>query len=175
MHDIKSEITGYKRTFEYVHSLHESRHQMYDVYAYSYHLSMVALELIKVGLPQDHPIVLAALAHDTLEDTGITYNDLVKALGVEVADIVYDVTNELGKNRKERALKTYPKIASNPKATLVKLADRIMNTRYSKETGSSMYAKYKKEFPEFKRYLYFSSYFNDYPEMVHLWSILEKL
>lgn len=67
-----------------------------------------------------------------------------------MADIVYDVTNELCKNRKQRAMCTYPKIASNTLAVFVNGCDRMANTTYSKESGSSMYDKYVQEYPSFR-------------------------
>jgi (p)ppGpp synthase/HD superfamily hydrolase len=76
----------------------------------------------------------------------VSYNDVKDALGQEVADIVYAVTNEKGKNRKERANdKYYEGIRNTPGAVFVKLCDRIANVQYSKMTGSRMFEMYKKE------------------------------
>ncbi|MFM9449568.1 hypothetical protein ACKI1Y_44750, partial [Streptomyces acidiscabies] len=69
--------------------------------------------------------------HDTTEDCRINYNDVKSEFGELVADFVYRVTNELGRNRVERADKTYPKIAECAIATWVKLCDRISNMRFS--------------------------------------------
>jgi (p)ppGpp synthase/HD superfamily hydrolase len=90
--------------------------------------------------------LIAVWAHDTIEDTRVSYSDVKNVLGQEVADIVYAVTNEKGKNRKERANdKYYTGIRNTPGAVFVKLCDRIANVQYSKMTGSSMFEKYKKE------------------------------
>jgi (p)ppGpp synthase/HD superfamily hydrolase len=152
--------------------------QKYDHNPYSFHLFEVLQILVDaymLGDPFDAQDILAAgVCHDTLEDCNITYNDLVKEIGKPAADIVYDVTNELGKNRKERATKTYPKIADNPRAIIVKLADRIANMRYSQRAGSSMYKKYLSEMPEFKAALHNPGYFETYPMMGILWEELEK-
>jgi (p)ppGpp synthase/HD superfamily hydrolase len=124
-------------------------------------------------------LLLAALGHDVIEDTTNTYNDVKQVLGEEVADIIYDVTNELGKNRKERAIKTYPKIRKNPDAILVKLADRIANTKHSKETDSGMFKKYKQEYPEFRLNLFNGAkcHPNEFLDMVtcRLWIELDSL
>jgi len=89
---------------------------------------------------------LACWGHDLIEDCRVSYNDVKDALGQEVADIVYAVTNEKGKNRKERANdKYYEGIRNTPGAVFVKLCDRIANVQYSKMTGSRMFEMYKKE------------------------------
>jgi hypothetical protein len=122
-------------------------------------------------------IVRCALTmHDLEEDARFTYND-VKAeatnffrnavAGTMVAEIVHMVTDEKGKNRAERKNeKYYKELRENKLAVFVKLADLSANTLYSKLTGSSMYEKYKKEFPKFKEQVYIEEYkeFFDYVE-----------
>ena len=129
------------------------------------------------------PIILAACwCHDVIEDCRVTYNDLVKALTVngpyhEVAliaakdatEIVYLVTNELGRDRKERALLTYPKIRRNPDAVYVKLCDRLANTQNCLDEASSMYETYKKEYPTFRYAL------NDNFSFSLMWADLDAL
>lgn len=120
-------------------------------------------------------IRLAITAHDALEDFRMSYND-VKELcsqlgnttaGEMVADIVYCVTDEKGKNRKERKSdKYYKELSENKLAVFVKLADISANTLFSKLTGGSMYKKYKSEFTYFKEKCYVEEYkeFFDYVE-----------
>ena len=90
---------------------------------------------------------IACFGHDLLEDVhSISYNDVTKELGQAAADIIYAVTNEKGKNRKERAnLKYYEGIRNTPGAVFVKLCDRIANAQYGKLTKSSQFEMYKKE------------------------------
>jgi (p)ppGpp synthase/HD superfamily hydrolase len=96
----------------------------------------------------------AVWAHDTIEDTRVSYNDVKNQLGDEVADIVYAVTNDKGKNRKERAGdRYYEGIRNTPGAVFVKLCDRIANVQYGKMTKSRMFEMYKKENSEFIRQL----------------------
>ena len=52
-----------------------------------------------------HELLAAALLHDTLEDTNLTYDDIKRELGSEVADYVWWVTNPSKPsdgNRRER-------------------------------------------------------------------------
>jgi (p)ppGpp synthase/HD superfamily hydrolase len=88
----------------------------------------------------------ASFGHDLIEDTRVSYNDVKNQLGEEVADIIYAVTNDKGKNRKERAGDNYYEgIRNTPGAVFVKLCDRIANVQYGKMTKSRMFEMYKKE------------------------------
>ena len=117
--------------------------QTYDIYPYMYHIRQVVK--IAENLGYDESVIIACILHDTLEDTALSYNDIKKAFGKEVAEIVYCVTDELGRNRDEKKQKTYPKIRANWKATVVKICDRIANVTQSKEYNKDLYEMYKKE------------------------------
>jgi len=123
--------------------------QTYDIYPYGYHIRQVVKIAEELGY--DESIVVASALHDTLEDTELSYNDLKKAFGEEVAEIVYCVTDELGRNRKERKEKTYPKIQGNWRATVVKICDRIANMQQSKKYNERLFEMYKKEHEDFCR------------------------
>ena len=73
--------------------------------------------------------LMAAVLHDTIEDTNTTYSELVSTFGSEVADIVMEVTDDksLDKSVRKRLQIEHAKIASVP-AKLVKLADKLSNT-----------------------------------------------
>lgn len=114
---------------------------------------------------------VALWGHDLIEDARFTYSDLKKFLiedikqyrahdfdgevvAEKVADIIYAVTDEKGKTRAERKNdKYYEELSKNRTAVYVKLCDIAANTLYSKLTDSSMYEKYKKEFPKVKEKL----------------------
>jgi len=125
--------------------------QMYGEYPYTTHLSDVQAVMTEFEIFQKKYIA-AAWCHDVLEDTENNYNDLKKVVGEEVAEIVYAVTDELGRNREERHKKTWPKIKINRDALIVKLCDMIANVRMGVKEGSSMAVKYKQEFVEFSKY-----------------------
>jgi (p)ppGpp synthase/HD superfamily hydrolase len=104
-------------------------------------------------------VQLACYGHDLIEDTRVSYNDVKEALGEYAADIVYAVSNEKGKTRKERANeKYYEGIRNTSGATFVKLCDRIANVQYSKLTKSNMFEKYKTENQQFAKSLYNEDY-----------------
>lgn len=156
---------------------HNKTNHMYDTYLpYEFHLRMVynvgqqfkhLLDDTKDYFtgeayrgPRQDQVTLqdacltACWGHDLIEDCRVSYNDVKEHLGQEVADIVYAVTNEKGKNRKERANdKYYEGIRNTPGAVFVKLCDRIANVQYSKMTGSRMFEMYNKENLEFTKAL----------------------
>lgn len=119
----------------------------------------------------------ASFGHDLIEDTRVSYNDVKTELGQEASDIIYAVTNDKGKNRKERAGdKYYEGIRNTPGAVFVKLCDRIANVQYGKMTKSRMFEMYKNEnddfivqlgwddtntHPYFEMFVYLNNLFND--------------
>jgi len=143
--------------------------QSYDIYPYMFHVRQVVK--IAEDLGYDESIVIACALHDTLEDTSLSYNDIKKAFGEEVAEIVYCVTDELGRNRDERKVNTYPKIKGNWKATAVKICDRIANIRQSKQYNKTLYAMYQKEHEKFFLNIFHLSHPN---EVGRAWDLLTE-
>lgn len=142
---------------------HQSTNHFYDDFPYEFHLNMVvetAKKFIHLIPEKNRELVLAACwTHDTIEDTRVTYNDVKNAVGEEVAEIVYALTNEKGRNRKERANeKYYLGIRETPFASFVKICDRIANAEYSRTRESDMFNAYKKEFANFEHLLYEEKY-----------------
>ncbi len=117
---------------------------------YTIHLKLVVATAIRFShlVPSEElpDIIAACWCHDLIEDCRETYNDVKAQTNERVADIVYALTNEKGKNRKERANdKYYEGIRNTPYATFVKLCDRIANVTYSKNEGDRMFEMYEKE------------------------------
>lgn len=113
------------------------------------------------GSKEYNTLFFAACFHDSIEDARQTYND-VKKIAAEfenvdpefAADLVYALTTEKGKTRKERGNeKYYQGIRETPFAGFLKLCDRYANMLYSKETGSRMYNVYKSELSEFLEHI----------------------
>ena len=93
---------------------------------YVNHVIEVAELLAAHGAPL--PVVLAALLHDTVEDTAVTHADLVAAFGAEVAGLVAEATDDtsLPKDiRKGLQVSQAPKKSDGAKQ--LKLADKISN------------------------------------------------
>ena len=154
------------------HQLHENVNQYYDGdKPYAYHLDKVAKEVytyghhVLVGEEDFLPLFMGAWFHDSIEDARVSYND-VKKIGLKLglteeqtflaAEIVYALTNEKGRNRKERAGKRYYEgIRNTPYAPFVKMCDRAANIRYSCGCYNSrnlrMAKLYEDEMPYFTR------------------------
>lgn len=154
-----------EKKIKWIIEQHNSTNHWYDEYLpYEFHLRMVAqvakdfIHLVPDSndgeIGDREAITMAAYGHDLIEDTRVSYNDVKEVLGFQVAEIIYAVSNEKGKNRKERANdKYYEGIRNTPGAVFVKLCDRIANVQYSKMTKSRMFEMYKKENTEFTKSL----------------------
>lgn len=153
------ELTEFQK---YCIKCHADTNHMYDEeLPYSFHLRMVGdiafqyKEIWEKVVPvfvTYKEAMNCAYGHDLIEDTRQTYNDVLSNLPYDtevnkfIANIIYAVTNEKGKNREERANdKYYELIRNTPGAVFIKLCDRIANVKYGKMMGSSMFFKYKKE------------------------------
>jgi (p)ppGpp synthase/HD superfamily hydrolase len=113
-------------------------------------------------------VKVATFLHDILEDTDVTYQELVDMFGQEVADLVEAVTDKPGKDRAERHRKTYPLLRkAGPEAVSLKLADRAANMINSIDTDYK--DLYQSEYPIFKKYLYVPGEFDK------LWELLDIL
>ncbi len=84
------------------------------------HICQVA-NIIKF-ISDDTDLNVAAYLHDTLEDTNTTYKELLKEFGLEVADLVMEVTH---KGNKKNGY-YFPRLKSK-KAIILKFADRLSN------------------------------------------------
>lgn len=78
----------------------------------------------------DERVLIAAILHDTIEDTETTEQELVREFGKEIADIVMEVTDDklLAKAERKRLQIEHASTISR-RAKLVKLADKISNLR----------------------------------------------
>ena len=145
--------------------------QTYDIFPYEKHLRDVVAILQRYGYEGN--IIIAGWLHDAIEDTTLTFNKIKNAFGVEVAEIVFAVTDELGRNRKERKEKTYPKIiACGEKAVSVKIADRIANIEHGIRMGNDITQMYRDEYNDFYKHLHEDNTIAD-PLWKHLSDILK--
>jgi (p)ppGpp synthase/HD superfamily hydrolase len=97
---------------------------------YINHLLEVA-ELVSSALAEpDTNLVIAALLHDTVEDVGVTTEELIRLFGNDVADLVMEVTDDKSLPKAERKrlqIVNAPNISE--RAQVIKLADKISNLR----------------------------------------------
>lgn len=103
-----------------------------DVHASPYinHPIALAHVLAVEAAIDDEKTLIAAILHDTIEDTETTFEELRERFGLKVAEIVAEVTDDksLPKlRRKELQIEHAPHLTR--RAKLVKLADKICNLR----------------------------------------------
>ena len=149
-------------------SIQAHGNQTYDsVFPYHKHLDDVIDVIRRFGFSGKY--IVAAALHDIIEDTALSYNKVKKYFGLEVAEMVYCVTDELGRDREEKKIKTLPKTASNPDAIIIKLADRIANIEHGGKID--MYAR---EYHQFKGALFLNTPKDGLPMWDHLDKLLKK-
>lgn len=94
---------------------------------YVNHPIRVALNLARAGVTDDD-VLVAALLHDTVEDTTATIEDVRAAFGDRVASIVAEVTDDKSLPKDERKrLQIVNAPHKSAEAKLVKLADKLDN------------------------------------------------
>ncbi len=101
-----------------------------DATPYVNHPIALANVLKQEGEVGDVAVLVAAILHDTIEDTETTADELRAIFGEEITSIVLEVTDDksLPKAERKRLQIEHAEVAS-PKAKLVKLADKICNLR----------------------------------------------
>ncbi|MGY1603804.1 RelA/SpoT family protein [Geodermatophilus sp. SYSU D00815] len=94
----------------------------------------LAVATILAGLGMDTTTLVAALLHDTVEDTGATLESITADFGPEVAHLVDGVTKidrvKLGDAAQAETIrKMIVAMARDPRVLVIKLADRLHNMR----------------------------------------------
>jgi (p)ppGpp synthase/HD superfamily hydrolase len=97
---------------------------------YINHLLEVA-DLVASAVAEPDPnLVIAALLHDSVEDVGVTREELVELFGADVASLVLEVTDDKSLPKQERKrLQIVHAPKKSVRAQVIKLADKISNLR----------------------------------------------
>lgn len=122
-----------KTAYEFAREAHENQ---FRVSGEPYIVHPVGVALILTELQVDIATIIAALLHDVLEDTEVTYDDLEKKFGKTVVDLVDGVT-KLSKiafrsseeQQVENLRKMFIAMARDMRVIIIKLADRLHNMR----------------------------------------------
>ncbi|HUL32178.1 MAG TPA: HD domain-containing protein [Thermodesulfobacteriota bacterium] len=114
-------------------SAHKHRYQRRkdeDASPYINHPIEVAEIMANVGNVEDLPPLLAAILHDTVEDTGTPFSELEEVFGRDVRLLVEEVTDDksLPKDERKRLQIEHAQRLSE-RAKQIKIADKICNVR----------------------------------------------
>lgn len=117
--------------FEFAERAHRGQVRKYTGEPYIVHPIEVAGLVATVSRHED--TVIAALFHDIVEDCGITLDQIRRAFGDGVAQLVHEVTDisrkEHGNRATRKALDRQHLANASPEGKTIKLADLISNTR----------------------------------------------
>ena len=122
-----------RSAFDFAVTAHEGQKRK-DGSPYVTHTIAAATIAAQMGL--DDEAIIAALLHDVLEDTDVTYDELAEKFGKEAADIVEGVTkltrvqySTKEETQMENLRKMLLAMAKDIRVILIKLADRLHNMR----------------------------------------------
>ena len=101
---------------------------------YIIHPTNVAYTIAELGL--DEQTICAAILHDVVEDTDVTYEDIEKEFGLEIAEMVDGVTKlkqiqhaTIEENQVENYRKMFLAMGKDIRVIIIKLADRLHNMK----------------------------------------------
>jgi (p)ppGpp synthase/HD superfamily hydrolase len=135
------------RALDFAKVAHEGQKRKYSGDPYFFHCIDV-LKILQENVPDaSDEVFMAAVLHDTLEDTSATYEQLVTEFGEEVANLVVELTTvEVEGNRaarKEAEAKRLGGVSTD--AQTIKYADIIANLSDIEANDPSFSKVYKRE------------------------------
>ena len=116
-----------------------------DEEPYVNHVLEVANLLANVGKVEDYDILIAAVLHDTVEDTATSGEEITNFFGVTVSGYVLEVTDDKSlpkARRKELQVEHAPHLSTGAK--LIKLGDKISNIRDVTENPPADWSKQRR-------------------------------
>ena len=129
----KQEISLIKRAFSFASAAHKSqkRHSGEPFIIHPLHVSKMLFEM-----RFDAKVIAAGLLHDTVEDTGITLEDIKNQFDQEVANLVDGVTKisrirseNIKQRQAENIRKMLFSMVNDIRVILIKLTDKLHNMR----------------------------------------------
>lgn len=129
---------------EFATKKHEGQFRKFGNQPYIVHPAEVAKIVNQYGGTVD--MVISAWLHDTVEDVGVSLDEIKDKFGDKVSKIVKELTNpsDLDKSQKARYLADKMNVMSSDALT-VKLADRLANVSNFKTASPKFVQKYAPE------------------------------
>jgi (p)ppGpp synthase/HD superfamily hydrolase len=126
---------------------HEGQERKYTGEPYITH--PIAVAEIVSQVPHTTEMLMAAILHDTVEDTPVTFADIEREFGRDVRVLVFWLTEvskpEDGNRATRKAMDLAHYAAAPAEAQTVKIADMIHNTMSIKEHDPDFWVIYQKE------------------------------
>ena len=108
----------------------DQRRKNVEAPPYINHSIQVAELIARIGEVDDLAVLIAAVLHDTVEDTETSLEELENVFGPEVSDLVAEVTDDKSLPKAERKKEQVKHTATmTDRAKLIKLADKTFNIR----------------------------------------------
>ncbi len=101
-----------------------------DAAPYINHPLEVVSLLANIGKVEDFDVLIAAVLHDTIEDTDTSKEDITELFGKKVCEMVLEVTDDKSlpkAERKQKQVEHAPNMSNGAK--LIKLGDKTSNIR----------------------------------------------
>ena len=129
----KSQIEGVYQAYVVAATAHDGQYRKSGE-AYVFHPLSVAMILAELQL--DYYCIVAALLHDCIEDTSVTYEEIQYDFGYEIAHIVEGVSKLTGlefhttvDKQAQNFRKLFLAMSDDMRVMVIKLADRLHNMR----------------------------------------------
>lgn len=154
------------KAYAWTSIFHSSQRYLKD--PYTKHLRDVTDVLFEFNFYEDD-LLASAWLHDILEDTPCPLALLIYEFGNDIAQLVHAVSDGKAGTRRKRKAEAYEKMQLLPRATIVKLADKIANVRVSLASDSEYLEMYRREHHLFS---------NSLPKLAEtelMWLELERL
>ena len=128
---IPADLGRVRAAFECADRAHSGQKRR-DGSPYVSHCIAAAIITAEMGLDEDS--IIAALLHDTIEDTSLTHEDIARSFGTLVADIVEGVTSSRAQytsveEQQMENMRKMPWPAPRHPRHLIVMADRLHNMR----------------------------------------------
>lgn len=127
------DLSQIRKAYDFAFEAHKNQVRK-DGTMYITHPLKAAEIVAEMGL--DEESIIAAILHDTIEDTDVTHDDIAKNFGESVADIVEGVTKltrvvyiSKEDEQMENLRKMFLAMAKDIRVIMIKIADRLHNMR----------------------------------------------
>ena len=126
---------------------HGNQKRKYTGEPYTTH-PIAVMEMVQT-VPHTKEMLIAAVLHDTVEDTDVTLKEIKNKFGTKVAELVDGLTDiskpEDGNRKTRKALDRVHLAKQNAEVQTIKLADLIHNTKSISFYDPQFYKVYKEE------------------------------